>query len=207
MRPRDSQRSKLYAAEAIFHSAPDFKTVDQCQAYVDSVMASRWVRARWQQRIVVKDGRGHVNATGGTSGQLQLPLWSRQRLVILHEMAHVLTPYRYAAHGPEYAGVLLSLVHHVLGAETAAKLRASYKEHRVRYNLKAVPSSPRYEVPTQAAVAAKQRQRDTKPLSVEERAAAVRLLRRAAKAGQLGPAGRKPRANALAVARLLEVTS
>lgn len=202
MRPRDSQRSKLYKSEP--HFPPDFKTVDQCQAFADSVMANRWVRARWKQSVTVKDGRGRSSASGGTSGRLNLPLWSRSRYVILHEMAHVLTPYQYAAHGPEYAGVLLSLIHHILGAEQAAKLRASFKENRVRYNLKGVPSSPRYEVPTQAAVAAKQRERDTRPLSTDEKAAAVRLLRRAAKAGQLGEVGRKPRAQALAIARLLE---
>jgi hypothetical protein len=204
MRPRDSQRSKLYTAEGAFHGAPDFKTVPECQAYVDSVMASRWVRARWKQRVTVHDGRGRSSASGGTSGRLNLPLWSRSRYVILHEMAHVLTPYQYAAHGPEYAGVLLSLVHHILGQETAAKLRVSFKEHRVRYNLKGVPSSPRYEVIPQAVVAAKQRERDTRPLTTDEKAVVTRLIRRAVKAGQLGPSGRKPRAQALAIARMIE---
>jgi putative metallohydrolase (TIGR04338 family) len=206
MRPRDSQRSKLYAAEAILQGAPDFKTVQECQAFADSVMANRWVRARWNRYIEVRPGKGHTRATGShSSGIIQLPLWSRQRLVVLHEVAHVLTPGNYAHHGPEYAGVLLSLVHHVLGAEQAAKLRVSYREHRVRYNLKGVPSSPRYTVPTQASVAAKQRERNTRPLSSDEKVAMAAMLRRGAKAGQFGPSGRKPRANALALARLLEV--
>jgi putative metallohydrolase (TIGR04338 family) len=205
-RARDSQRSKLYTAETVLHGKPDFKTVQECQAFVDEVMASRYVKARWKQYIRVEPGYGQTNATADpTGGVIKLPLWSRQRAVILHEMAHCLNDQRraYAWHGPEFAGLLLTLVHHVMGAESATKLRESFRVNRVRYNLKTV-RTPRFEVPTQAAVAARKREVDNRALSADELANVAKLIRRAARAGQLGSADRKPRIHALATARLLE---
>jgi putative metallohydrolase (TIGR04338 family) len=207
-RGRDTQRSKLYAAEAVLHGPPDFKTIQECQAFVDAVMASRWVAARFRNpRIEVEPGYGRRSACAVGDDAIRLPIWSRQKPVILHEIAHCLIDYgytRYAWHGPEFAGLLLSLVHHVLGQEAAAKLRASFKAHRVRTNLKALPSSPRYTVVPKAVVQAKARQRAATPLTSTETTQVAALLRRAAKAGQLGTADRKPRQHALATARLLE---
>jgi putative metallohydrolase (TIGR04338 family) len=209
-RARDSQRSKLYTAERVLHGKPDFKTVQECQAFVDQVMATRYVKARWLAHITVRPGLGHTNATAQPStAVIQLPLWSRQRAVILHEMAHCLNDDQrraYAWHGPEFAGLFLGLVHHVLGAEAAAQLRESFRDNKVRYNLKTV-RTPRYEVPTQAAVAARKREVDNRALSADELANVAKLIRRAARAGQLGSADRKPRIHALATARLLEGAS
>lgn len=209
-RARDSQRSRLYKAEKVLHTPPQFETVQQCQDFVNEVMASRWAAARWKNRIEVRPGYGHRSATADPVSQIiQLPVWARHHAVILHEMAHCLNTgsRTYAWHGPEFAGLFLSLVHHVMGAESASKLRESFKANRVRYNLKAIPSSPRFEVVPKAVVAAKRRATETRPLSTDERATVAALLRRAAKAGQLGAADRKPRIHALATARALESLS
>lgn len=207
VRSRDNQRSKLYKAERVLHTPPQFETVQQCQDFVNEVMASRWVAARWKNRIEVRPGYGHRSATADPTSQIiQLPVWARHHAVILHEMAHCLNTgsRAYAWHGPEFAGLFLSLVHHVMGADAATKLRESFKANRVRYNLKAIPSSPRFEVVPKTVIAAKARQRATRPLTLEERHNLAALLRRAAKAGQLGPADRKPRIHALSTARLVE---
>jgi hypothetical protein len=58
---------------------------------------------------------------------------------VLHEVAHCLTPVDVAAHGPEYAGVLLSLVRRAVDPGTAQRLEDAFSRHGVRWTLAAVP--------------------------------------------------------------------
>lgn len=136
---RDNQKSRLYAAEdaalEVFGSA---LTIEQCQAEADRITDLRGVRGRWglrDLRVVATNGRG-----GRTNG-FQIRLGSQARTIeyICHEIAHCLTPSRYADHGPEFAGVLLHVVRQAMGKDAADALRASFKEKGVRYNLKAIP--------------------------------------------------------------------
>jgi putative metallohydrolase (TIGR04338 family) len=138
-RPRDSQRSRLYRAEDELEPGRRLPTVAVLQGYVDDLAASDWFTARWGARSFdVRPGHGHRRATADRNGVLQLPLWSRTELVVLHEVAHCLTPERYAAHGPEYAGVFLSLVRRRLGPGAAQVLEDAFARHRVRWVTTAV---------------------------------------------------------------------
>jgi len=58
---------------------------------------------------------------------------------VLHEVAHCLTPTDLAAHGPEYAGVLLALVRRAVDPARAQSLEDAFARHRVRWTLAAVP--------------------------------------------------------------------
>ena len=139
-RPRDSQRARLYRAEDELTPGRRLPTVAVLQAYVDELAASEWFTARWGARsFEVRAGSGHRRATADRAGVLQLPRWSRSELIVLHEVAHCLTPERFAPHGPEYAGVFLSLVRRRLSPGTAQALEDAFARHRVRWSTTAVP--------------------------------------------------------------------
>lgn len=210
MAARDTQRKRLYDAERTILAwgrckGDPLSTVEECQAFVDKVMASRWVATRWRRKVTVRPGHGHTRATGSpTSGIIQLPTWSRFPLVILHELAHVLnTTSSYAPHGPEFAGLYAALVERHIGVAAATELRAAFKTHRVRSNLKAVPA-PRYGYVPKATIVAAARAKANRTPSTGELGIAADVIRRAAKAGLLGPSGRAKRTHAAATARALE---
>ena len=141
-RPRDSQRARLYRAEGEVATGRRLPTVERMQSYVDDVVAADWFLARWEERrFEVRPGFGHRRATADEDGILQMPKWARTELVLLHEVAHCLTPRTVAAHGPEYAGVLLALARRAMSPGTAQSLEDAFARHGVRWTLSAVPTS------------------------------------------------------------------
>ncbi len=140
-RPRDSQRARLYRAEGQVDAGRSLPTVPSMQAWVDGLVATDWFVARWGDRAFeVRPGFGHRRATAdAVNGVLQMPKWARSELVLLHEIAHCLTPLTFASHGPEYAGVLLALARRGIGPGTAQLLEDAFARERVRWTLAAVP--------------------------------------------------------------------
>ncbi len=140
-RPRDSQRARLYRAEFEVPPGKRLTTVEKLQAYVDALVRADWFAARWPDRsFEVRPGFGHRRATADLNGVLQMPKWARTEMVLLHEVAHCLTPWIYASHGPEYAGVLLSLVRRSMGPATGQALEDAFDRHRVRCSGAALPA-------------------------------------------------------------------
>jgi putative metallohydrolase (TIGR04338 family) len=126
-------------------------TIDECQALVDKILASRYVARRYDDTmrhitmrggIHVRPGRngGHATvdyAPGGYFGAvIGLGLWARQPVVVIHEVAHHLTGL-WHQHDHHFAATMLDLTRHFMGADPAATLAASYKEHGVRTRPKA----------------------------------------------------------------------
>lgn len=150
MKPRDNQKSRVYAAgRSAFGAAHDTQSIpnDELEAWVTTAMNRRPIRSRWgNRRITVTLKRGG-RALGHGSSRISLPKWGRNPYVICHELAHCLTPGHYADHGPEFAGVFLFLVKTVVGAEAGAQLKAAYRANRVRSNSKAIPAV-RTDVPS-----------------------------------------------------------
>lgn len=183
-------------------------TTEAVQSYMDAVTEAAWYQRRWSQKFRYVNGRGSHGA-GGRVTVSQEHRWSEA--VILHEMAHTLTPSQYAWHGPEFAGVLLTLVKHVMGAKHADDLRAAFKVHRVRHNMKAVPAPTRTVTPQSERV---KRVRAAAKREVAEREAALRrsssrrhaaaVIRLAVADGLYGEPRSKQRNAALATARALE---
>lgn len=185
-RPRDSQRSKLYRAEEILGtikpSYPDgfvlsqakggtnnrWPSIEEAQTYVDSLVRARWFQSRWGQ-VVITVGKKTNGAATGTrhsrwSGTIQLPPWGRSEQVILHEVAHVLTPPGHAWHGPQYAAIMLTLVEHRIGKEAAKALRQSFVDNRVKYRngLALVPKAGSHTVLTGKRKSTRTTSRSTK---------------------------------------------
>lgn len=238
-RPRDNQRQRLYTAEDKIHDRRPSRaarkhlidtqavngwgvldehgkskpmkapTIAALQDYVDAVTAAAWFQSRWGRRkLTVIPGQG---SHAGGSHLTVSPYHRRSEAVILHEIAHTLTPSNRAWHGPEFAGILLTLVRFQMGAEHARELRESFRAGRVRVTMKDVPKAGSRPVVTAAKQAAKQRARDEAgPLdklgltdATQCRAAAA-VIRKKAKAGVFGPPGSKPRRHALDTARKLD---
>lgn len=202
MRPRDSQRQRLYDAEqGSLGAISKPLTFEGCVEYLRLVKSRPWYRTRW-----ANGGAGVVvrsNGQGGRagSGEIRLGEWARQEVVVLHELAHTLTPtYTCAAHGPEFAGVLLFLVRHQMGKAAGDALRAGYRANGVRYTMSAIPAPTRRD----ATVTAQRRQQveaRRQPLTDQERGTLVRLLDRAIQSGEIGAVGTTGRTRALALRR------
>lgn len=246
-RQRDSRRQKQYNAEKVLSrtasaaakrylkdgskvSSTGSVSIEACQSYVNHVTTSAWFQRRWGQRKIRVGHKVYGNATWD-GRDISLPPWARAEDTILHEIAHALTPSRSratsaapAAHGPEFAAILLTLVRYQIGTEAARTLRESYSQHGVKYRsgLWAVPEPTKPVVPRiqqqQAAsrIAAKRRQAETEAQRQERdrhqrrlvgysaRQEAATVLRANIKAGLFGPSGSKTRTHALATARLLD---
>ena len=206
MAKRDTQKARIYKAE---HTATDLysgnhfkQTIPtaELQNWVNKVMARKAIRSRW--------GRRHINvglSRGGgkawSTGYITLGVGARNEWYILHEIAHCLTwrHDEWAPHGPEFAGVYLFLIRTVIGDDAAKVLLAQYRKCKVRRNTRGIPKAGTHAVVTVRNV----KRSPVRPLS-HQRKEAADIIRQAARAGEFGPAGRKPRAHALATARILD---
>ena len=148
---RDFQRSRVYKAETTSgvapFRAPAGRSVGWCQEYINKIVDSRWWKARTDvERVTAWDGRGCSNASAGWHGNygryrrrregwgINLPRWARVEVVILHELAHVLTRrYKTPSHGRAFCRNYLALVGCWMGKDQAAKLRASFRECGVKW--------------------------------------------------------------------------
>jgi len=147
MRERDSQRSKVYSAEEVLKAFEEpLPSVQDIERFVACVWKSQRVKSAFSRATPraseprVKDGRGRRKACGSSSA-ISMPVWSRNNWIVLHELAHVICQrehgMRVAAHGWEYCAIYLRLVLYVLGREAHDKLKASFKQHRVRFRARA----------------------------------------------------------------------
>ncbi len=199
--PRDSKRQRVYDAERElpeFHQKMDWPEVE---AFFAQVNASRWFRARWSTVVRPVRKRGG-SAYGYPGGRVTLPAFARNRIVILHEIAHTVTyaDQRYAPHGPEYCGVFVALVGHFVSDDVARRLRAELRARKVAVKGTLLPEPVR-PVTSLTEVRKRRASQQRQPLSDRERADLAELLRRAAVSGEFGAAGTRLRTQALALAR------
>jgi putative metallohydrolase (TIGR04338 family) len=162
---RDSQRSRVYAAEefvrtlfdrAAQHSSrtidffgtqltlpPEgrFASMPSVQRYVNDVLGLPAVTARWPApgSLSVRARRAataaHYENIDGT-GVIAVPDrssadWAMRELVLLHEIAHHLTP-EGPAHGPGFVATFCELAAVVMGPEVGHVLRVVYAKEGVR---------------------------------------------------------------------------
>jgi putative metallohydrolase (TIGR04338 family) len=125
---------------AAYKTPPEYRTLAECQEYVDTVTASEtWAELCYPSKpvpVTVTDGRGRRR--GGARSEdgqwwLAMPRSVRRRWYILHELAHVAVGEHEAApHGPEYVGAYLHLVRPFLGDEAHADLVRAMAARRVK---------------------------------------------------------------------------
>ena len=157
-RERDSQRSKVYAAE---NAAFDFArrrpqdparhgrhrlSLAESQQYVDKVIGSAWFRRAFEisdrrdPAIEVVGGGRNGGATSFGSmygGSIRVSPGARREWLLLHEISHNVTTSKMghlvAGHGWYFCSVYLKLVQHHLGAEAAKALKAEFRSRKVKF--------------------------------------------------------------------------
>ena len=124
-------------------------TIEQCQALVDKVLASKYVQRKYSPQfhslpVYPTHAGGRASAGGGwhyvrahddyewRGRHIRLGVWARQPIVVLHEIAHHLAGLSHG-HDWRFCQVMLDLVRHFMGREAHDALKASFKEHRVRF--------------------------------------------------------------------------
>jgi putative metallohydrolase (TIGR04338 family) len=143
MIPRDSQRSKVYRAEnAAFKGSPiDVPEIKDIEDYIAHICSLGRVRESFPElisrSIFVGDGRARRRPCANSSG-IYMPRHARQKWIVLHELSHTIVRRRHgvvkaAGHGWQFAETYLLLVRHVMGVDAHDRLKAQFKEHRVRF--------------------------------------------------------------------------
>jgi putative metallohydrolase (TIGR04338 family) len=141
----DPQKERVYAAEhAAFdpmfgtqaNGCPvvDFPDYPALRDYVTKIENDKWFRRHFGRRhFVVQDGRGLSRTLGnGQHGRINIAKDGRCRWVVLHELAHCLTPPGAQDHGPEYVAIYLKLVRHFLGRKAWKALYAECRTRKVK---------------------------------------------------------------------------
>lgn len=143
---RDYQKSKLYRAEDVaFKAHPywkeqEFESLEECKEFAREIVNTKhWIDNKGWKRIKLKSGAGCSNAFYRQSDKsITLPLWSRNKLVMIHEFAHYLTHKTMedpVGHGSHFSGHYLLLVDEIMGEEFSHALMEQYEEHGVKYKL------------------------------------------------------------------------
>ena len=142
---RDAQRSKVYKAEEDRRLAVDgakhVMTLPEIRKVVADLIEDPRFPQYWPhvKVINVKDGRRRRSAYGctpeetGGPGEIGLPKFARYRLVVCHELAHVVTAEDAAWHGPEFCRNYLLLVGMLISGRCMHLLMESFEEHGVKY--------------------------------------------------------------------------
>lgn len=170
---RDSQRQKVYDSEYAFRDAGHsrkFKDITDAQKYIDRIERSSWFAKTFPtvKRHVKVTYKGGSRWANGGYGKISLPragwYWAGNDVVVLHELAHNLTPGvmelgmctgmgdkkcgwhtepgthmvtgRPAAHGPEFTRIFLDLVRRFMGKDAYEALRGEYRKRRVKVGVR-----------------------------------------------------------------------
>ena len=128
--PRERQRA-VYAAEdaALTGAGRSFRHLGEVRDYVADLVGSEWWADRWPQVEGIpvagsRSGRVAGYAVDG-SGGIRLAHRGLREPVVLHEIAHVVTPG--AGHGPPFVAALLALVRERLGFHAYGALLAELR--------------------------------------------------------------------------------
>ncbi len=143
MYTRDSQRGKVYKAERmLWEFNQNGMSIEDVREFVNKIMDSNWLEGKYplayaHGEVIVKDGRGRRKA-GGCFAFITMPVWSRSKLVVLHELAHSITEreckgYAIAAHGREFCSILISLTRRWMSKDVGRRLKVAYKMCRVKH--------------------------------------------------------------------------
>lgn len=144
---RDTQKERVYRWGDLLEprAAPDRLSLEECEKLIAKIWKHYKVAGCWgcshSRPPKVKDGRRTRIARGGLYA-INLPRWSRTRVVVLHEIAHAITEHThyhecgkfrhqcYAGHGPEFCRVFLKLLVRY-GKFTTKEVRGAAKTCRV----------------------------------------------------------------------------
>ena len=132
MNPRERQLS-VYAGEeaALVGAGRVFRDLREVRAYLDDLVASDWWADRWPHVEAIPVDRTRSGRFSGyaVEGSGEIRLGSLAEPVVLHEVAHVVTPG--AGHGPAFVDALLALVRERLGFPAYGALLTELRHRNV----------------------------------------------------------------------------
>lgn len=150
-RPRDNQRSRVYAWErsaslelcgrSLYEA--EFRTLAECEAFAAPIWRAERGRLGLAGKLapaIERPSWGQRSAFAHNDHRITLPRWARSRWVILHELAHRLTP-RDEAHGPRFVGVLMGLLARHVDLD-AVELMRTAEQAGVRYWVRSIGAVP-----------------------------------------------------------------
>jgi putative metallohydrolase (TIGR04338 family) len=152
-RPRDNQRSRLYAAEWECFGWPtmEFKTMTDAEAYIWKVLSNWRVQKKYPVARDIVSGRIPLKISKGDGSRkawarilpekmwVSFPRKFRNKHTILHELAHLLTPADVQEHGREFCRTYQHLVLLFFGQEKLKQLKAAMKKHNCKYSKRHTP--------------------------------------------------------------------
>lgn len=139
---RDFQRQKAYRAENSVRyqmiNNNRYDSIEEIKKRVDKICSYKWFKDRWGERNVKVIYKSKGSALGNYGiGYIKLPKWAWNDLVILHELAHAITPPETGGqHGRYWAATFLELVEKVMGKADYIILREAFKKNDVKYKQK-----------------------------------------------------------------------
>ncbi len=143
--PIDEQRKRVYAAENEIEARARYPlpTIAEIQAFVDSILKSRHLQTYFTARVLapitVLNGRRPREASAmSIISTIAMPQGMRTKLIVLHELAHILADRYYGAdfiegHGPQFTTFFLELVEHFLSVADCQDLLAAFAKWRVAH--------------------------------------------------------------------------
>jgi putative metallohydrolase (TIGR04338 family) len=130
--PRERQQG-VYAGEdaALAATGKEFRDLGQVRAYLDELIGSDWWADRWPHVEAIPVARTRSGRLSGyaVEGTGEIRVGSLSEPVVLHEVAHVVTPG--AGHGPAFVEALLALVRERLGFHAYGALLAELRRRNV----------------------------------------------------------------------------
>ena len=132
MNPRERQLS-VYAGEeaALAGAGRTFRDLREVRAYLDDLIGGDWWADRWPHVEAIPVARTRSGRFSGyaVEGTGEIRVGSLREPVVLHEVAHVVTPG--SGHGPAFVDALLALVRERLGFHAYGALLAELRHRHV----------------------------------------------------------------------------
>ena len=123
----------VYASEeaALAGAGRVFRDLGEVRAYIAELLDGDWWAKRWPEVDAIAVGRSRSRHLSGytVDGAAEIRLASLREPVLLHEIAHVVTPG--SGHGPAFVDALLALVRERLGFHSYGALLAEFRHRDV----------------------------------------------------------------------------
>lgn len=145
---KDTQQTAVYEAENIllkkFSLKHWFIFRLRVWKYVNDIVDTTWWKSTTDiSEVMVGKAKvltnpcsfGVFTAKDNTKfGYIKIPFPFRHKLIVLHELAHVLTENMESdQHGAKFCAVYLELVNLFIGEEAYSDLKLSFDKHNVKY--------------------------------------------------------------------------
>ena len=137
---RDSQRQKVYNSERQLRDYfadknTKFYSIKEIDHYVGKLLKSAWFIRRWgkREKPTIIEIEGTTAWGWKMQNKMALPRWAWNKVVVLHELSHVIrVDNSGTSHGRYFCRTLLELIGHELGIEAGRCLKKRFVVRGIR---------------------------------------------------------------------------